>query len=391
MSYKIISQDTGNLVLERKSAGWMMFAFIMGGALFFGIGLVINSMNWGDSPAPLLFRILFPTMGLGAILAGINIPRIHRKTIPELIIFDNHKGVVSVHMSKDGDQVGYIRYEEIEKFDLQVEERRSSSTSSGKLSSSTTYYYHVLLRKKNGSEWYLIESGSKKFAEEMIQRLRTSVHLEVPCSLRISTVLTDKLIKEESRSKTILKWENKVSPFAFLFILLFAVVFLSVLYSIVVENNRFNDFDAFLYLIAGFIFCVFCFVMFTVIRKMIKNASSLYKIVIDKDNFEYHELTKTSETIKKTKSIALKDIYGISYSFIRGKNDGNTGLSVLTKNDYDRIQSYKNKPLQAVKDFFTGKDTSVKLDITALNPVECLQLETWLQEVIKRKIEAGQV
>ncbi len=51
----------------------------------------------------------------------------------------------------------------------------------------------------------------------------------------------------------------------------------------------------------------------------------------------------------------------------------------------DQIEKNKDKPLEMLKGVFTGKNQPLQLKINALNPVECLQLETWLQELIKKK------
>jgi hypothetical protein len=385
MPYQITSNDNNKLVLERAGQGCGMAMFIGIGTLFFIIGICLNIFMDGYAFPNILFKLLFPAFGLGAIVTGIYIPKINRETTPESITFDNSKGAVIIQMTKDGNQTGYIRYDEIDNFDIFVERRSSSSSSSGR-GSSNSYYYHVLLRKKDGGEWYLTESGSRSKAEKLLQQLTDAVHLSNPYTLRVSPVFTEKLQKDETSGKTVITWKNKVSILAPLFLLAFAVTFISII-STVFMGNGFGSFgfSIFPVFIIGFILLVFVFVIFSIAKKMYRDATCIFSVVIDKQNFEYLETSKSTGVVKKSRLVPLKNVHIIRYTFTPVKNYGDKGLEILTPAEHDQLQKYKEKPFEVIKDLFSGKEGPIKLDIRGLNPVECLQLETWLQDLIKKR------
>jgi hypothetical protein len=385
MPYKITSNDNNKLVLERAGTGCAMGMFIGVGTLFFIVGICLNIFMEGYAFPNILFKILFPVFGLGAILAGIYIPKTTRETTPESITFDNSKGAVIIEMMKNGIQTGYIRYDEIANFDIFVESR-SSSSSSNTRGSRTSYYYHVLLRKKDGGEWYLTESGSRSNAEELMQQIGNAVRINNPCTLKITPVFTEKLQKNESYAKTVITWKNKVSIWAPIFLLAFAVTFLSII-STAFTGNTFGSsgFGIFPAIVITFLLLVFGFVIFSVAKKMYRDATSIFSVVIDKQNFEYLETSKSTGAVKKSRLIPLKSIHIIRYTFTPIKTYGDKCIEILTPIEHDQIQKNKENPIEVFKNLFSGKEGPIQLDIRGLNPVECLQLETWLQNLIKKK------
>ncbi|HVD99207.1 MAG TPA: hypothetical protein VNB90_13450 [Cytophagaceae bacterium] len=377
MPYTITDSDAHQVVLKRASSSFSSFMFIFVGSVFLLIGIGLNLWMENNEFPALIFKILAPTMGLFAIITGINIPRYERKTTPELIAFDNKKGTVEIRMSGVEEQKAYIPYDEIKKFDLYVESR-SSSSSSSRGTRTTTYFYHVYLLKKDGGEWFLTESNSREKAEEILQKLQREIHLHTPCSVKDNPMFPDKLEKDEFTGKTTIRWQNKVSFFAPVFILLFIVAFISIL-STVFNNSFFLD--SFGMVVIGFILIVFIFVLFMVIKKLIKDATTIYCVLLDRTKLEYQELTK-SGNLRTTKAIDFKDIYSIAFSFSPVKDYGSRAIRVLTKKEFDRINSYKENPLQSLKDLFKHNDI-IELNFTALNPVEYLQLENWLDKRVK--------
>jgi hypothetical protein len=379
MAYRIMASDTNKIVLERESTRLAAGVFVVIGSVFFLIGVGLNVfMNTWEMPF-VIFRLLFPLFGLIAIVAGVYLPKQTRETQPEQITFDHSKGAVVVSMSKMGDQHGYIRYDEIEDFDIYVESR---STSSSKGPSRTYYRHHVYLKKKDGGEWHLFDYGDRAEADAMIAQLRAQVPSDKQFNVSISPKLSPKIAKQEGLDRTIIHWQNKVTIWAPLFLFVFSVIFLSVLYSFFTFGQEIEVFGL---IVIGFIFFVFLLVMFATVRKFIKDATTRYAVSVDHANLEYYEFAKSSGQMRNKKSLPLKQVHSINYNFIPGQNNPAAGLKILTHGESARIQELKEKPLEALKDLFKSNNQPISLSITALNPVECLQLENWLQELILKK------
>jgi hypothetical protein len=125
--------------------------------------------------------------------------------------------------------------------------------------------------------------------------------------------------------------------------------------------------------------------MFTVIRKFIKDATTRYAVAVDHTQLEYYEFAKSTGQARNKKTLPLQQVHSINFTFAPGKNSLGAGLKILTKDEAKRTEEYQEKPLEALKDLFRGNNKPITLSITALNPVECLQLENWLQELILKK------
>lgn len=380
MPHVLKSADAHQIIFERAKDGCTNTIFISVGSFFMLIGVAFNLLSTDTDFPFVLFKILLPVFGVGAIAAGIAAPKIAKRTIPELISFQNDQGAVVIVMDSSTKQTGHIRYDEIEKFDIYMESRSSSSSSNRP--SRIVYYYHVLLRKKDGGEWFITESKTQKEAEEIIQQLTAGIKLTNPCTISNNQILTPKLSKQEGIDKTIIHWQNKVGLFTPVFLVFFSIAFLSILSTAFTSNFGLNGF---VYLVIGFILLVFCLVMFVTIKKMIKEATTRYAISIDRSALEYYEFSKSSGTMKNKKSVPLIGVCSIVYSFAPVKNYSTSGLTISTEKDISQTKENKDNPLTELKNLFSGKGQAINLSITALNPVECLQLESWLQDLIKKK------
>lgn len=383
MAYKIISSDAHQIVLERESVKMATGCFVAIGSLFFLIGLGLNFFLTTWEMPYLLFRILFPVFGLGAIYAGLFLPKQTKNTQPEQIIFDHDKGAVVVNMTKTGDERGYIRYDEIADFDIYVESRRSSG--SGSSSGRTYYHYHVFIQKQDGGEWHIMDFSSRADAEAQVAMFKVTVPLSKSFNGSSSPKLTTKIEKKEGLDKTVIHWQNKVTWGQPVFLLAFSIIFLSILSSFFSFDTGGGGFDVFFFVVLGFILTVFCFVMFSVVRKLIKDATTRYAVSVDHTNLEYYEFAKSSGQMKNKKVLPLGMIHNINYTFAPSRQYQDAGLKILTKAESDRTNQYQEKPLEALKDLFKGENQPITLSITALNPVECLQLENWLQELVMKK------
>jgi hypothetical protein len=382
MAYKIISSDQHKLVLERESVKLAAGCVVAVGSLFFLVGLGLNYfMDTWEMPF-LLFRVLFPLFGLGAILGGLFTPKQTQNTQPEQIIFDHDKGAVVVQMTKIGDERGYIRYDEIAGFDIYAEKRTSSG--SGRSSSRTYYHYHVFIKKKDGGEWHVMDFSDHARAEAMVAQFTAQVPLNKPYNVTAQPKLTSKIEKKDGLDKTIIHWQNKVGWAQPIFLVMFGIVFLSILSSFFSFDSD-SGIDVFFYLVIGFMLTIFCIVMFVVARKLIKDATTRYAVSVDHVNLEYYEFSKKTGAMKDKKTLPLNTVKNITYTFAPSKQYQDSGLRILTVADIDYAAEIKDKPLEGFKDMLKGNKGPITLSITALNPVECLQLENWLQELILKK------
>jgi hypothetical protein len=380
MSYKIASDDLNGIVFERYASGCARALFIGVGLIFVVVGTGIVYFSPGNEFPTILFKLLFPSFGLGAVVLGIFLPKLHGNE-PARITFDHPRAVVAIQMDKDNSDAGFIRYDEIDKFDIYVESRSSSGSSSSVRR--TTYYYHVFLRKKDGGEWFLTQSSTRESAEAIRQKLISSVQTKRPPSSIPSPALTDKITREEKMDKTGILWQNKVGIAAFIFLLLVAAVFLGIVGMIL--GGTFGEIEAFVYFVLGFIILIFVTILFFVVRKMIKDATTRYSVLIGKATVEYQEISKSTDAVKYNKSIPMAEIHSVSYSYAPVKHYAGSGLVIASKSEYDKMMQERESPMEALKSLFSSKNKPMVLSISSLNPMECLQLEAWLQEVIRKK------
>jgi hypothetical protein len=369
------------MVLERESVTMASGCFVAVGSLFFLIGLGLNFfMDTWEMPF-MLFRILFPLFGLGAVAAGLYLPKQTQETQPQQFTFDHDKGAVIVEMTKGGDQRGYIRYDEIEGYDIYVESR--SSSGSGR--TRTYYHYHVYIKKKDGGEWHLFDFSDRAKAEALILQLTATTPLDRPFTIVDQPKLSSKIERKEGLDKTVIHWQNKVSIGQPIFLVVFSAIFLSILFSFFSFDGAGGGLDYFFVFVIGFMLVIFGLVMFIVVRKLIKDATTRYAVSVDHTNLEYYEFSKSTGQMRNKITHPLADVQKINYSFKPAQQNMGAGLKILTHADIARLQELDEKPMESFKELFKTTYKPITLSITALNPVECLQLENWLQELILKK------
>jgi hypothetical protein len=383
MAYTITTSDSHKIILDRESVTFATGMFVGVGSLFFSIGVGLNVfMDSWEMPF-LLFRILFPLFGLVAIVAGLRNPKQVQNTQPEQFIFDHEKGAVIVQMTKVGDERGYIRYDEIAGFDIYEEKRTSSGSGSSR--SRTYYHYHVFIKKKDGGEWHIMNFSDRSAAQAMVELLTTQVPLSRPFNVSDQPKLTPKIEKKEGLDKTVIHWQNKVSLSQPLFLVVFSVVFFGIMSSFFTFDIDGSGMGWFFMLVIGFILFVFCLVIFSVVRTLIKNATTRYAVSVDHVNLEYYEFSKKTGAMKNNKTLPLHLVKSIAYTYSPSRQYQDGGLRIMTEADMVKAAEVKEKPLQGLKDLLKGNNGPIVLSITALNPVECLQLESWLQALILKK------
>jgi hypothetical protein len=379
MSYRITSDDHNGIAFERDIAGCARALFIGVGLTFMVAGIGIVYFSPGNEFPTILFKLIFPLFGLGAVVLGIFLPKL-KTNEPALITFDHPRALVAIQMDKNNSDAGHIRYDEIDKFDIYVESRSSSSGSSSRRSN---YYYHVFLRKKDGGEWFLTQSSTREGAEAIRQKLVSSVQTSRSPSSIASPILTDKITREERMDKTGVLWQNQVGVGAFILLFVIAAVFIGILGMIL--GGTFGEIESFVYVVLGFIILIFVTILFFITRKMIKDATTRYAVLIGKTTVEYQEISKSTEAVKFSKSISMTDVHSVSYSFAPVKNYSGSGLVIATKEEHDKMIHERENPMEAFKSLFSSKNKPMVLSISNLNPMESLQLEAWLQDLIRKK------
>ncbi len=377
MSYNIKSVSFDSVVLKRERTR-------LGTALFTGVGLVFICVGIflfvvvDDEESPLnFFKFITIIMGSISFFAGLNYSKQIKKTIPKWVIFNNQKGYIQVQLADDPLVSGYIPYEEISHFYVNMEsEYSSTNTRSG---NNRVYSYHVILRKKDEGYWYLYKSSSEKQANKVLDALVKNVKLDRHSVNLPKPWLSDKIQKESTHSKNTIRWKNTVSIWSLVFLIGFVILFFSAGKFILGSFMEFKLDDGFVYVVAGFIGFVFLLVMFMTIKKMVKDFRTFYTFSITKDTFIYEE-EDTHGTVKKTESVSLTDIGGISFSFNPSKGYQTSGsLYVKRKKDDKKEET----PIDEIKKILGGDGLS--LDLSDLNVVEKLELDRWIKNTIKER------
>jgi cytochrome c biogenesis protein CcdA len=283
MPYEIAYSGSDKVVLQRRSFKSAMIFIIFIGSVFAIAGLALIFLMSNVEPPFSYIRFLFAGMGILVVLLGINYPKMTKVRIPESITFDNRKGLIEIEQDAAVSQKGFIAYKDIDRFD--VYEEYHSGSHSGKTQSRSYYTYHVLLRKKDGGEWFLREWRSRPDAEKMIAELSKVIDVNAPSVSIPKAPLPDKLNREFQGSKTMLSWRNKLgfAPFIFGGVVLFIGTVFYIIGGAVFSQMA--DMIIPVSFVLGFIGLIFIGIVFVQVRKMIKNATTTFRISIDKNYF----------------------------------------------------------------------------------------------------------
>ena len=379
MPYKIKASDENKIVLVRTTM-WQSIAGIILVALFLmAISVALNFGSFEASMALDLFKILAPLFSIALLLIAIQQPH-QEKQNPKLITFDNAQGVAIIELSGEGSETGYIRYDEISNFDLYIESRRSSKSNSGR----TTYRYYVYLKKKDGGRWYLTNLSSNYRAQAILSELNSKVNLTRPTTIQIRTELSEKITKDDIMDKTTISWQNKVKPWPIIYLALFGIIFYIIASALYREGNV-NNLDGSAFFALIFILGLFALIMVFNIFTVIKDATTRYAVAINKSDLEYFEYKSSQDVSRNLKSMPLKEIHSISYTFSAPAKQNLAGIEILSHQQFADAQNQSGGFLQTMNKLFQRRTKGIRLNIKSMNAVECQQLESWLQATIKKK------
>ena len=364
--YSVKEAGPGKVVLVPASFNYTITSLLLlaigGTALYFG---VTNLGNTGTELSWPVALVVFGTLFAGAGI-GFYIKKGSFINVPQSITFDNAKGVVVIEMDPSSTQKGYIRYDEIDRFDVERETRGGKTPS---------HYYHVYLLKKDGGRWYLTVSRSRTAADNVLQHLNTHVAVRNPVTLEIKPVISDKLEKVEKQDKTTIFWQNAVDISSF-FGPAIVVFFLGGvgIVTFLAGNTTIGM------ALGGL--AVVAIVGFA--QKIRKDATTRYSVSLDKEQVEYSESDKSSGAVRKSKSIPLQEVHSIVYTFSPSGSVGDD-IVIRTIQQHEDWMKGQTGLMEAIKAHFKSYNELIRFNIKALNAVECLQLEHWLQEVMKKR------
>lgn len=311
----------------------------------------LGSMPWG----PIKFGCWIIT---GFFLVVIFISRGIQNSIPHTFIFDHEHGMV-ILQSESGQEEAYIAYNEIEKLDIYVDERKSDD--------STTNYFYGYLQKRDGSQWSFVDSLNDQTVRHALDLLREKITPDRPFMPPEKARVSNKIKKEESTTASLLHWTNRTgmrSVQLVVYSILYTGVFGFCLYVIFDISGRFPSEAKIACFFATAIFgTLLGFLLVQVIRRNLKNLFLRFALSVSESAVKYFEFKKGSGERKASVSVAVEDIVAIRYGFQAWEN-------------------YK-KPLEIISR--RDPDTPVELYMDSLSPIECLQVENWLQETLEAK------
>jgi hypothetical protein len=277
---------------------------------------------------------------------------------PGSYVFDHEKGWVAIHSIANPSVIGYVLYSEILKLDIHIESRKSKN--------STTYYYHGYLEKRDGSKWHFVNSLKKDEVVKVIEDLLPCIKSDLPTSAPLQDELSNKIEKLGNKEQAVLHWQNK-ALFRTIQLIIFSIFYLGFISFCLLALFVFPETPAGAKIVVA-IFLLFFggllgYALITAFRRNLKNLFRKFALSINATQLEYYEFNKLTGKQKKNVAFPLHAVGAIRYTYVSWENI--------------------KKPIEVIaKD---ENEKSVEIYIDALSPVECLQIENWLQQNIREK------
>lgn len=380
MSYKIVEKSKDKVILSRKGIFVRVFFLILFGSLFVGVGLLIAILAPYQSDTSTANKIIFIFAGGGAltIIFALSLPQSLKRRIPEQVIFDNTKGIVRfIHNTKSIAQAeAFIRYDEIERLDV----RQETHTHNSKGRSKTYYTYYASILKKDLGSFDFFDSTDSEKVQKFVQQIAKTVDLTQPSTVSIRPELPGSVQKDIRSAKVYIRWKNAFN-FLSLVSLLFTAYIAYFLFSLI---SLIKNLPTIGFVIIGFIICVFLLITVVHIRNIIKDFTTIFGFCISRQDFEYFEEKKNGK-VKTIQKIPLNQLHSVTFNLtISSTQDF---IILYTQNAYKKQKKLKEKDFSVsnVKDAFSLQKEQISLKSKGLTTVEKIQLEYWIQEVIKDK------
>lgn len=277
---------------------------------------------------------------------------------PGSYVFDHEKGWVAIHSITDPSIIGYVLYAEILKLDIHIESRKSKN--------STTYYYNGYLEKKDGSKWHFVRSQNEDEVVKIIEDLLPCIKTDLSTSAPIQDELSNKIEKLGNKDQAVLHWQNK-AVFRTIQLIIYSFIYLGFIGFCLLALFVFPETPAGAKIVVSILFLLFGsllgYALVTAFRRNLKNLFRKFALAINSAQLEYYEFNKLTGKQKKNVSFPLNSIGTIRYTYVSWENI--------------------KKPIEVIAKDKNEKMVEIYLD--ALSPVECLQIENWLQQTIREK------
>jgi hypothetical protein len=368
MSLRLDHHDEKHIVLKRQPYGCVnSLPTVVGMVLlvipcYFLLGAVSNYMQFGSGISPMGAVVLLAMFGFGGlfVIAGtVLLPALH-KSIPEQMVFDHEAAVIRVTMKGKKDE-GIIPYQEISGYRIHTESDVDENSSS-----KVTHY--LVIVKKDGGEWFL---NSGREASRILDLLK-AVPLDRQATTETEVKMPAKLTVHETESRSLITWRNRFSA-PFIFVVIFALIFVTA----TLQGAREVGYMMVPFGIAsmGLLFLVYKFVRFHTAR---------FAVCITNEQFEYYEFSAVGGKKRTSKAWPLEDIRRITYIFSPHVK-GSTRFWIMTSKDVAYMETYAGDPEKRLMDSVRNLNQPLILQLNALDPVECLHLERWLEHRIRQR------
>jgi len=277
---------------------------------------------------------------------------------PGSYVFNHEKGWVAIHSITNPSVLGYVLYAEILKIDIHIESRKSKN--------STTYYYHGYFEKRDGSKWHFVNSLNKEEVVKIIENLLPCIKPDIPSSTPPLDEVSKKIEKLGNKDQAVLHWQNK-AIFRTIQLIIYSFFYLGFIGFCLLALFVFPETPAGAKIVVGIFLLLFGsllgYALVTAFRRNLKNLFRKFALSINSTQLEYYEFNKLTSKQKKNISFPLHTIGTIRYTYVSWENI--------------------KKPIEVIaKD---NNEKKVEIYIDALSPVECLQIENWLQQTIREK------
>ena len=354
-----ISHTSNEIIFARKSDGCMIALFVVGGSTIALFAFFLPNGSTGDYSWVIVKSLLF-LFGVAFAAGSFILPMIQNEFTPNSVTLNHSNKTVTVEMI-NGERA-FIPNHEIEGFDM-IKEKKSPSASN---SAGIHYiHYHVILKRKNGGTWFLTSTTNQQEAEKVMNLLHASLSKEDAPVLLQRTKLPS-MFKVEGENPTVVHWTNPTPTWVIAGLRLASVATVAVLIKILLD---FADSSWTSSVIFIFLFSLFLTPFLLLINKVKRQSKIRYSLSIVAENLEYAEMDTSNgkETCQKT--ARLSSIAQIIYSYSGMDKAQNSTLSI-------HLHSPESEGMAK---------PPVHLFVSGLNPVECLQLEGWLRDLISSK------
>ncbi len=307
-------------------------------------------------------------LGLISVIVGLVVPWSFHRYKPDSISFDSNLGAVEI---RNRQSRFLLPFSEIEKVDVRT--IRHTSSKGG-----TSYEYMLYFSKKDGSVWDLVSGGVKETMEKRLAAFLEKVDL----TSSHKDLAQPQLPRGFTETDTGISWLNRpgMKDFAsYIVFILVGGIFL--LFGTAVFSNWKPGFIP-LCAVMGCFFLVYLYLTAMVIRKAVRKIATSHSLAIRAEGIEYSE-TRGRAAKTTLRRIPTEDLDAVSFHHkpLRLK----FVITILSKKDSALYAEDQMEDI-LLGDFSLKKSpyaNSITLDIDALDAVEKLRLEDYIQRRVK--------